>query len=82
MIQLGCETFVTLLNLLCTFCADATYQYIEGGDGTVSDIGVVSDGLRCVTVLIGAYDLQTGRPIIGCVNQPFSTQDPVSRRYN
>jgi hypothetical protein len=60
---------------------DSTAQYIYGSDGTVSETGVHSEGLRCVVVLIGAYDLVTGQPIFGCVNQPFVQVDPTSNKY-
>lgn len=35
--------------------------------------GVHLSGLRCVTVLIGAYLKVTGVPIVGVINQPFYT---------
>ena len=28
-------------------------------------------GLPCVTMLIGVYELSTGRPVVGVINQPF-----------
>lgn len=37
-----------------------------------SENGIFASGLQCVTVLIGAYDFETGLPVIGIVNQPFS----------
>ena len=60
---------------------DSTAEYINASDGTVSETGIHSRGLRCVTVLIGAYDLDTGRPLFGCVNQPFVHFDPQSNKY-
>eukprot|EP00053_Salpingoeca_punica_P008872 m.79306 g.79306 ORF g.79306 m.79306 type:complete len:425 (-) comp14786_c0_seq2:526-1800(-) len=52
---------------------DATSSYtVEGGRGNFQD-GIAKDScLPVVTVLIGAFDLQTGTPLCGVVNQPFS----------
>lgn len=52
---------------------DCTSQYVKGVEdsGPVGN-GIYEAGLQCVTVLIGAYCLKTGRPILGVVNQPFS----------
>ena len=44
-------------------------------------MGIHSEGLQCVTVLIGAYDIASGHPVIGVINQPFATQDLISQRY-
>jgi len=60
---------------------DSTAEYISALDGTVSATGIHSRGLRCVTVLIGAYDLVTGRPLFGCINQPFVHFDPQTNKY-
>jgi hypothetical protein len=57
---------------------DGTAQYIEAADGIVSAQGVHNEGLRCVAVLIGAYDMKNGRPIVGCVNQPFVHLNPAT----
>jgi len=61
---------------------DATGEYISAADGSISVTGVHSNGLRCVTVLIGAYDLATGRPLFGCANQPFVHFDPQCKKYD
>ena len=60
---------------------DSTAEYISALDGSVSATGIHSSGLRCVTVLIGAYDLATGCPLFGCANQPFVHFDPQSNKY-
>jgi len=60
---------------------DSTAEYINALDGTVSVTGIHSNGLRCVTVLVGVYDLATGRPLFGCVNQPFVHFDAQSNKY-
>ncbi|KAL3280327.1 hypothetical protein HHI36_017816 [Cryptolaemus montrouzieri] len=50
---------------------DSTAEYINAVDRKQDDISV--SGLHCVTILIGAYDLETGEPVIGVINQPFLT---------
>lgn len=47
--------------------SDATLEFISGAKGE----SALGEGLDCVTVLIGAYLLSTGEPIIGVINQPF-----------
>ena len=37
----------------------------------MTDEGIYLHGLPCVTVLIGVYELSTGRPVVGVINQPF-----------
>jgi inositol polyphosphate 1-phosphatase len=49
---------------------DGTNEYVKGAAG-VDDNGVYSNGLQCVTILMGAYDKTTGEALIGIVNQPF-----------
>ena len=51
---------------------DATSQYIKGGQGLEED-GVPTKGLPVVTVLLGAFLKSSGRPVLGVVNQPFTT---------
>ena len=65
---------------MCLVVQDSTAQYINGTAGHVSTRGVYEDGLPCVVVLIGAYNRQTGRPICGVVNQPFSSYDHDQQR--
>lgn len=50
---------------------DATSEYISGDSIFTNFPGITSTGLDCVTVLIGAYFISTGQPIIGVVSQPF-----------
>lgn len=53
---------------------DATDEYIKGI--TITNYpNIPASGLGCVTVLIGAYDIESGKPIIGVINQPFYDQD-------
>lgn len=58
---------------------DSTAEYINGTkDKDCQDCQDDSQtfstgGLKCVTVLIGVYDLETGDAIMGIVNQPFSS---------
>ncbi|KAM3967361.1 inositol polyphosphate 1-phosphatase [Aphomia sociella] len=46
---------------------DATAEFIAGVHGHAN----ADCGLPCVTVLIGAYLMSTGEPVMGVVNQPF-----------
>lgn len=52
---------------------DSTAEYISGIEETRREISI--SGLRCVTVLIGAFNQETGEPIMGVVNQPFVHQN-------
>lgn len=49
---------------------DATFEFIAGVRGEAEP----GKGLICVTVLIGAYLISTGEPIIGVINQPFANE--------
>ncbi|XP_049820304.1 inositol polyphosphate 1-phosphatase [Aethina tumida] len=49
---------------------DCTGEYINGVDSEFEN-GLYLSGLRCVTVLIGAYNKETQLPIMGIINQPF-----------
>lgn len=55
---------------------DSTYQYIKGSSHVKPHHGIFPTGLQCVTILIGVYDINSGLPLMGVVNQPFATQDP------
>ncbi|XP_012524673.1 inositol polyphosphate 1-phosphatase isoform X4 [Monomorium pharaonis] len=52
---------------------DSTADYISATEAVDEQTGLHLSGLRCVTVLIGAYKKSTGVPVLGVVNQPFST---------
>ncbi|KAL2087923.1 hypothetical protein ACEWY4_016751 [Coilia grayii] len=58
---------------------DSTFQYIKGISNSVPQDSIYSRGLQCVTVLIGAYDLRTGEPVMGVINQPFALMDDSKR---
>ncbi|MBZ3880293.1 Inositol polyphosphate 1-phosphatase [Sciurus carolinensis] len=60
---------------------DSTYQYIKGSADTQSNQGIFPSGLQCVTILIGVYDIQTGVPLMGVINQPFVSQDLNTLRW-
>ncbi|KAM6178385.1 inositol polyphosphate 1-phosphatase [Rhynchocyon petersi] len=60
---------------------DSTYQYIKGSADIKPDQGIFPSGLQCVTILIGVYDIQTGMPLMGVINQPFVSQDPNTLRW-
>lgn len=54
---------------------DATAEYIGKGVTKATRFSFIpSTGLQCVTILIGVYDLDTGVPVMGVVNQPFSEE--------
>lgn len=74
------KSLVILLNtfLLFLWNLDATDEYIKGV--TITNYpNIPASGLGCVTVLIGAYDIESGKPIIGIINQPFYEQDESGR---
>lgn len=50
---------------------DATAEYIQGKDKQSRHPQIKSNGLECVTVLLGVYEMETGAPIMGVINQPF-----------
>ena len=54
---------------------DSTSDYINGNEVLDIETGLHLSGLRCVTVLIGAYSQSSRLPIIGVVNQPFYTEN-------
>ncbi|KAF4533199.1 hypothetical protein B566_EDAN001741 [Ephemera danica] len=54
---------------------DSTAEYIQGDSMEPGPSGIYASGLRCVTVLIGAYKRTTGEPVLGVVNQPFHEFD-------
>ncbi|XP_055472800.1 inositol polyphosphate 1-phosphatase [Psammomys obesus] len=60
---------------------DSTYQYIKGSTNVKSNQGIFPSGLQCVTILIGVYDIQTGMPLMGVINQPFVSQNLTTLRW-
>lgn len=60
---------------------DSTYQYIKGSADIKPNQGIFPSGLQCVTILIGVYDIQTGMPLMGVINQPFVSQDLNTLRW-
>ncbi|EHB08421.1 Inositol polyphosphate 1-phosphatase [Heterocephalus glaber] len=60
---------------------DSTYQYIKGSADVKANQGIFPCGLQCVTILIGVYDIQTGMPLMGVINQPFVSQDLNTLRW-
>lgn len=60
---------------------DATAEFIQGKNEETDDLGIQHYGLKCVCVLIGAYELESGRPILGVVNQPFYNKESDSSRW-
>ncbi|CAF4348638.1 unnamed protein product [Rotaria sp. Silwood2] len=52
---------------------DGTQQYINGIDGLVDlNTGIIQDGLSTALVLIGCFDLQNGRALLGVINRAFN----------
>ncbi|KAM9305582.1 major facilitator superfamily domain-containing protein 6 [Gastrophryne carolinensis] len=60
---------------------DSTHQYIRGSQDVKPCEGIFPRGLQCVTVLIGVYLVDTGLPVMGVINQPFSIRDPGTNRW-
>ncbi|XP_023665849.1 inositol polyphosphate 1-phosphatase isoform X3 [Paramormyrops kingsleyae] len=60
---------------------DSTFQYIKGVEDSVPTGGVYSQGLQCVTVLIGVYNRHSGTPVMGVINQPFASLDDATQRW-
>ncbi|KAJ1520964.1 hypothetical protein ONE63_004039 [Megalurothrips usitatus] len=57
---------------------DSTAEYIAGdpaGAPIPDPQAMAASGLHCVTILIGAYDRNTGTPVMGIVNQPFYSRN-------
>lgn len=50
---------------------DGTNEYIKGESKNSVHPKIPASGLQCVTILIGVYEISTGNPIIGVINQPF-----------
>lgn len=53
---------------------DGTAEYINARSSSTDIPNIEKSGLVCTTVLIGAYNKDTSKPIIGVINQPFATQ--------
>lgn len=53
---------------------DGTAEYINANCVTTNIPNIEKSGLKCATVLIGAYNKETSKPIIGVINQPFFFQ--------
>lgn len=51
---------------------DGTAEYIKGVHKPSRFANIPASGLQCVTILIGVYDLESGIPLAGVINQPFS----------
>ncbi|ELT90747.1 hypothetical protein CAPTEDRAFT_155188 [Capitella teleta] len=61
---------------------DSTAQYIEGHKSVLASGSLYAVGLECVVVLIGAFDLSTGQPLAGVLNQPFSKHNALNKRWS
>ncbi|XP_056634903.1 inositol polyphosphate 1-phosphatase isoform X1 [Diorhabda sublineata] len=49
---------------------DCTGEYVHGGAGKCIN-NVHLNGLKCVTILIGVFNKNTGVPVMGVINRPF-----------
>lgn len=54
------------------FLSDSTSEYMSNSPGEEID-GIVTSGLPCATVLIGVFHRESGLPVAGVINQPFSS---------
>lgn len=54
---------------------DATAEFINANDQSSNIQNVKKSGLKCATVLIGAYNKTTGEPFLGIINQPFASDE-------
>ncbi|XP_035687917.1 inositol polyphosphate 1-phosphatase-like [Branchiostoma floridae] len=54
---------------------DSTAEYIRGAEDETATDGVYHRGLQCCTILIGAFDRESGLPVMGVINQPFAQKD-------
>lgn len=69
---------------------DATNEYIKGSEqfdkicheNFDEEDQVWTKGLHCVTVLIGAFCMRTGQPLIGVINQPFWKYNAEKEKWN
>ncbi|KAG7155972.1 Inositol polyphosphate 1-phosphatase-like [Homarus americanus] len=59
---------------------DSTGEYVKGKTGTTQG-NIYSQGLQCVTVLIGLYDRMSGLPVGGVINQPFAVFNEESKSW-
>lgn len=51
---------------------DGTQQYIYGTDGVIdARTGITQDGLPTAMVLIGCFDVNNGKAVIGVINRAF-----------
>jgi len=60
-----------MVYIFCTYALDGTAEYIKGAAKGTQFPEILSNGLECVTILIGVYEISTGTPIMGVINQPF-----------
>lgn len=57
--------------ILTPILLDATNEYVSGQEDCEPLSGVYPHGLQAVTVLVGVFDVTSGLPVLGVVNQPF-----------
>ncbi|NXJ58271.1 INPP phosphatase, partial [Spizaetus tyrannus] len=60
---------------------DSTNEYISRREDVAPVDGIAPAGLCSALVLVGAYDRQTGCPVLGVINEPFFRRDPLTRRW-
>lgn len=59
-------------DLILFFLLDGTSEFIKGKVDSEPEGGIYSSGLQCALVLIGVFDIRTGEPVMGVINQPFT----------
>lgn len=56
---------------------DGTAEYISGRDKVTKNPNIKANGLECVTVLLGVYEIESGTPVMGVINQPFDDKSKI-----
>lgn len=60
---------------------DGTAEYIYGNNQPTNFPNIQKSGLKCATVLIGAYLKSSGEPFLGVINQPFASETTGSKIF-
>ena len=61
--------------------SDSTSEYMSNSPGEEIG-GIIVSGLPCATILIGVFHRESGLPVAGVINQPFSSQIQDSSSRN
>ncbi|EHB01755.1 Inositol polyphosphate 1-phosphatase [Heterocephalus glaber] len=60
---------------------DSTYRCVKVSADVKANQGIFPCSRQCVTILICVYDIQTGVPLMGVINQPTVSQDLNTLRW-